>query len=1253
MNEELPSLRDRDATTDNGPSERPSSPTFRDPEGAKTRLCSLEGPPIAAECLSRFLQSIAEMSDPDELLVDFQRYVQRSGDRAELYQFLLDNPRAIEMLVKLFAGSRYLTETLLRDPKALRKLIQNRWLADLKTRDEFVAAALAVADAESTFEAKLDAVRRYQRSELLRIGVCDAFGLVDFRAATVQLSLLADGMIETCLELVAADLGVKPTGFAVLAMGKLGGEELNYSSDIDLVFLTKGSEPPSKVSPQAPASSAVQSSGSEDVPQRGKTLSPMNDAVTVTLAQRLIKALQDATGEGFLYRVDMRLRPWGRAGELIVRVPAYLDYLRNQAELWEKQALVKARVVAGEFAVGQNLLQEAASIIFGHSAEKVRASVRSAKSKIEAQLERRGRSFGEVKSGSGSIRDIEFVIQSLQLIHGKRLPQIRSANTLSALVRLADFDLIHADEYRCLSEGYVFLRTIEHSLQLLHNRQEHSLPTDPAEMTSLARRLDFHDGEHLVSHYRQHCLAIRSVYDKYVTRPADAATTNAFDESNGDDASRHSAKASPSLPVSPAAVSSYETVFSEEERRVHLQLLATLNDNRPVRVDAKPQPNGVWRVQVIGIDQPGELSLICGLLFVYGFNIVEGFASTGQNLGKGGQQKITFRDFVDVFTVRSSIETVMGEVWHRYEADLTELVQLARSGHGDEAQGRLASRVAEALEDSPDLATKPSPLEVSFDNLSHERFTVLRIHGEDTIGFLYELTNALALCGIAIEQVMISSEGDRAADILYVTDAQRQCKILDEARRQELQAAVVLIKHFTHLLPGSPNPEAALLHFRAFVGQLFQQPDWTEQLSSLDRPEVLSALAQLLGVSDFLWEDFLRLQYANLFPVLRDIQGIEAAKSKTLLWRDLAIELSATDDPTERRRHLNDFKDREMFRIDLRHILGRCGDFDQFALELTDVAEVVVATSLQLNESEFHDRFGVPKRSDGDRASLVVCALGKCGGRELGFASDIELLFVYDEEGMTDGRESIANASFFQRLVEGCVHSIRARQEGIFRIDTRLRPYGRSGPLAVSFDAFKRYFDPNGAAWPYERQALIKLRPITGDPALGEKLIALRDQFLYEGPPFDFASMRAMRERQIRQLVSAGEFNAKLSPGGLVDIEYLVQALQITHGSRHEKLRVTNTCIAMDEMRRVGVLSELDHRALRDAYGFFRKLIDALRMVRGDARDLTVSANMGDDFQFLARRLGYGSATQKLKRDIALHTEIVNDMVRRQSATDV
>ena len=142
---------------------------------------------------------------------------------------------------------------------------------------------------------------------------------------------------------------------------------------------------------------------------------------------------------------------------------------------------------------------------------------------------------------------------------------------------------------------------------------------------------------------------------------------------------------------------------------------------------------------------------------------------------------------------------------------------------------------------------------------------MLRIRSEDTMGFLYELANALALAGIDISRMTVDSRGNRAFDTLYVTDVMGE-KITDPGRQSELRAAIVLIKHFTHLLPRSPNPEAALLHFRDFLAQLFQQPDWLHELASLEQSDVLAALARLLGVSDFLWEDFLRLQHVESVP---------------------------------------------------------------------------------------------------------------------------------------------------------------------------------------------------------------------------------------------------------------------------------------------------------------------------------------------------------------------------------------------------
>jgi glutamate-ammonia-ligase adenylyltransferase len=1167
---------------------------FRDPESIAERIRTLAGKEAdepATEVLQKLVALLSDSADPAAGLGDFERFAQRVRNRSELYRFLSDNPRAVEMLVRLFTSSRYLTETLLRNPDSLRELIQHRQLADLKSREEFLELGLAAASTPGV--GHLNALRRFQRYEILRIGACDLFGLIDLRAATVQLSLLADSLIEACLINSAKELSADPSSLTVIGFGKLGGEELNYSSDVDLVFLTD--RQPAEVMP---------------------------------LAQRLIKAMQDATDEGFLYRVDVRLRPWGRSGQLVTTIPSYLEYIQSHAEMWEKQSLLKARVVAGKKSVGAELLKRADPLIYAGTPRDVLSAVRQAKDRIEADLRRRGRDWGEVKLGTGSIRDVEFVVQALQLVHGSTTRHVRSPNTLEGLVRLTDAGVLQADEYRRLTDGYVFLRTIEHSLQLMHNRQEHSLPTDPRELSSLAHRLDFASTDQLLRHYEGHRGSIRSIFEKYLS-----------------DKQALTAKSAATPPTTvvpkPPAFATYETVFTKDEQRRHRGLFTQIEPEQPVRVVASADGD-LWRVTVLGYDCPGELSMMCGLMFAYGFDIVTGFVSTERRPTAGGDKAPC--GFVDVFNVRSELD-VVPEVWQRYEDDLCELVRLAQSGRVDEAQGRLAKRVADALEGSPVSTNRPSPLDVRIDNETHETATVLYIRGDDTIGFLYELANALTLSEVNIEQVQISAEHGKASDTLLVTDARRGGKILESGRLQQLQAAVVLIKHFTHLLPGAPDPTAALLHFRSFLRDLFQRPDWFEQLSSLEQPEVLSALARLLGVSDFLWDDFLRLQYANLFPVLRDMEGLENAKSAEVLSSELRAALQQGTTCDERRQRLNEFKDRELFRIDMRHILGRSGGIEAFGREMTDLAEVVVATTVDLVYQELVSRFGVPRRSDGVDCQMAVCALGKCGGRELGFASDIELMFVYESDGTTGGGESIDNAAFFSRLVETVCHAIRARSEGVFRIDLRLRPYGRSGSLAVSCHAFQQYFHLDGPAWPYERQSLVKLRPIAGDANFSSKLVALRDQIVYSGQ-VDFAAIRAMRERQVRQLAGAETFNAKLSPGGLVDLEYLVQALQIQHGLAQLALRTTNTRDALQVLARLNLLGEYEFHQLCDAYAFLRNVIESLRMVRGDARDLAIPAARSPEFESLARRMGYGGNWQRLQSDLRRYPQVVNDAVR-------
>ncbi len=1187
---------------------------------------------LLAACLPNLLLALSDTAQPDHALLNFERFAQSVADRVVLFRGLRDNPRTIEILVRLFVGSQFLTEILLCTPGHLERLSQHKRLAELKSVQQLHIEAKGAMLGINDPEEQLNALRRFQRWELLRIGVCDFFGLLDLRRVTVQLSLLADALVRTCLDHAYAQAGSSPQGMAVVALGKLGGEELNYSSDIDLLFLADS-----------------------------------YSSAHWRIGQRLIQALTATSEVGFMYRVDMRLRPWGRAGELVSSVDSHVEYLAQHAQLWEKQSLLKARVIAGDVGVGKEFLKRAEPFLFNSSTDAVRESVRGMKQKIEAGLIKRGRSWGEVKLGEGSIRDVEFVVQYLQLIHGGKQPAVRSFNTLDALVRLADGGFLHADEYRLLTDGYVFLRTIEHALQLVHNKQTHELPHDEAELRYLARRLDFGTAQQFLAHYEQHVRAVRQVYDRYLGR-RDKVRQN--EEGVGN----------PRLKKHLARLEEdYTATFSEPDIEQHALLADRISDREPVLVEAVPADDD-WRVTIVGYDYRGELSLICGLLLVYGFDIIEGevftyepLAATDQGASRPARSawrrqsprrplrrpehatpsapaEDVRRKIIDVFTVRPVWGPVGPEAFRKYADELAGLLRQLGGADPEAAHGALVKRVAAALRASevktPERTPSPLlPVQIEIDNDASDQFTVLKIKSEDTSGFLYELTNALAFSGAYISRVRVQSEGDRASDLLFVTDGKGQ-KIVDSQKQRELVAATVLIKHFTHLLPRSPNPEGALLHFRDFVSQLFTRPDWTKELASLETSGVLEALAQLLGVSDFLWNDFLRMQHANLFPVVRDIDALATAKSRAALANELATALRAASGPEARREVINAFKDREMFRVDMRHILGHIREFSRFSDELTEVAEVVVAAASEMCCSELMAQFGAPGLKTGGPALYSVCALGKCGGRELGFASDIELMFVYAGEGKTAGPQVTTTIEFYVKLVEGVTHAIRAHREGIFEIDLRLRPFGRAGSLAVSLEAFRSYFGPQGAAWPYERQALVKLRPIAGDGRFGAQIVAIRDELIYTGETFDVAAMRGMRERQVRQLVVPGTFNAKLSPGGLVDSEYLVQGLQITHGKRIPELRLTNTVRAIEALRRARILVDKDAAELCEAYTFQRQLIGALRIVRGNARDLTVPGEETEEYAFLARRLGYDDP-DRLHDDLDRHVADVLELSQK------
>ncbi len=519
------------------------------------------------------MAALGDSADPIRSLINFERYFESFG--TGLFKELEKIPRVIDVMITIFSTSPFLTEILIHEPEAFSLLSDRSSLTGRKTIEQFQAGGINTVQSNQSIEEKQNELRRYQRRQLLRIGTCDFLGLYDLGTVLSQLSKMAIGLVRACLFLATQETGISADGFVVLAMGKLGGWELNYSSDIDLVFISR-----------------------------------KNPEKYTRLAEKFISNVASITPEGFLYRVDLRLRPWGNDGPLIATPEGYLEYIKKNARLWEKQAFLKARSIAGNLSLGEELRYKIEPFLFRAPSGEVRASIYAMKQQTEEMLQAKGRQWGEVKLGKGSIRDIEFVVQSLQLVH----PSVRTRATLKAIRRLREDGLVNLEEEHVLFDGYHFLRTIEHYLQIIDFRQTDSLPSDEIAITLLARRLGFEGpqaGKQFLESYKLHCQTIRAVFMKYVGNVTENVEIPAF-------------LAAPIVLNHVSQMdSSYATTFSQEEIQEHAQLASRITSNSLAIVDAKKLDEERWKVTVVGYDYLGELSLICGLLFIYGLDIVE------------------------------------------------------------------------------------------------------------------------------------------------------------------------------------------------------------------------------------------------------------------------------------------------------------------------------------------------------------------------------------------------------------------------------------------------------------------------------------------------------------------------------------------------------------------------------------------------------------------------------------------------------
>ncbi|MEO2018814.1 MAG: glutamine synthetase adenylyltransferase [Fuerstiella sp.] len=1156
--------------------------------------------PLWFKTLNRIL---LEAPDPEAVIRVADTFVTNSASQRDAFALFEATPRSLEVLARLACGSSFLTQTLLSDTEALRQLSTERRTAEMKSREEFREEARDFLAAAANPEEQLLWLRRFQRRQILRIGMCDAFGLLDLKFVTLQLSLLADAIVQVCLDIACRQVGIPDPPFSVLALGKHGGEELNYSSDIDLSLIAAADSPTAQ-----------------------------------RVARRMIDGLSDNLSTGFLYRVDMRLRPWGDAGPLVSTPTAYANYLQHHAELWEKQALLKVRLIAGDEGPGKQFLAETPGLLFSASEAEVMSNVRSMKNRIEEKLRRSGKLASEVKLGSGSIRDVEFLVQALQLIHGKAEPRLASPNTLDALVRLTEFNVIDVSEFRQLREGYIFLRNIEHALQLMHNLQTHELPADEAKRYWLARRLDYPNESVLLERFDAHRHAVRAIFDRYFeirpqrlnSRPATCDSVPPADAETADDRDLR------------YYLSRHEHLLTHVEFDIERCNGKTCH----VQMASLPKSTDLKLVTVVSPDVQGLLSMICAVFFSDDLDIRQGSTAVGP-LGN----HIGFRLPADVFAAFFIVQATASDpsaagsdhaLSHKVERSLNELLGLSRSGDQEAIRRILVDRFCDQLQQQSEKMAPQADQSLEISDVDATGLTRLEITADESFGFLFEVSNALSLCGFRILRADLGTHDGRIRDVLHLTEADGSV-IDQESRVEELRTAVTLIKQFTHWLPSNSDPHQSLQRFRDLLQRILSHENWRVEVASLRQPKVLRAVSRVLGVSRHLWEDFLRAHPDDLLPMLTDPARLTQSVTEDDLRHELRLQMKDAQHPAAT---LNQFKDRNLFRIDLRHVLGHCGPFGSFSNEITGLADVVVESACDMAWQELTLAHGIPRTESNEQCHFTIAGLGKFGGVEMGFASDIEMFLIFSDDRRSDGVALLSGVSFFERLVNRITELVEARHKGIFEIDLRMRPYGQAGSAAVSLASFQNYYAHDGDAWPFERQALVKLRCVGGDPEFAKSAVAASHAAIYSMTSFDFPAMRAMRERQVRQLVHGGTVNAKLSDGGLVDCEYAVQALQLSFGRRHAALRVSNTMAALAAAWQAGLVSESMFHQAQAAYVFLRQLIDCLRMVRGNALDLTVPAIDTADFVQLARRLEVVHDSLLSADILELHFAVVREFSR-------
>jgi len=480
---------------------------FRDPSRAEDALIRLRAG-MPERIAARVQLLLASVPDPDTSVRCLERL---HHDSPSAFDRIVSSPAALRCTVNVFAYSHFLGESVLQNPEHILQVANSGSLYRVLAAEEYETRLF---DFLRTGDPGVHLARdlaRFRRRQLLRILVRDILSIATLSDITEEISNLADAILDVVYRRIREELvrqhgeprlpDGSVCGFSVISLGKLGGKELNYSSDIDLLFVYGGA---------------------------GETSGPAvisNKEFYKKVANQYTALLSSYTADGQCYRVDLRLRPDGSLGEICISLEGARSYYEQRARDWEKQMLIKARVSAGEREPGSVLLDFVEPLIYQSSLDfRAVEAVSETRQRIsEKMAAKRGLSHGlDVKLNPGGIRDIEFLVQCLQRLHGGRDQWVRHGGTMFALFRLRDKGLLSGPEYARLAAAYQFLRNLEHRLQIEDDRQTHTVPTDRDAVERLARRMPTEvpgtmlTADALLQKLEEHRAAVREIYERVI-----------------------------------------------------------------------------------------------------------------------------------------------------------------------------------------------------------------------------------------------------------------------------------------------------------------------------------------------------------------------------------------------------------------------------------------------------------------------------------------------------------------------------------------------------------------------------------------------------------------------------------------------------------------------------------------------------------------------------------------------------------------